>query len=79
MSEERCGLCRFWPRYPYAEANDTEHGISGSESSECRRRAPKASDDGLPQPNYPWVHRAHWCGEFEGRRPSPSTKSEDLQ
>lgn len=67
MTEERCGTCRFWPRYPYAETNDlSDAGLTGGPKSECRRRAPTSAEPGDVR-QWPWTNATDWCGEFEHR------------
>lgn len=64
---ERCGTCRFWPRYPYAEANDvSDAGDAGGDQSDCRRHAPIAAvvDN---RAVWPRVGARDWCGDFEPR------------
>ena len=80
---ERCGLCRFWPQYPYAEVNNIpDAGDAGNGQSDCRRYAPKAFHEATrgdyPSPmevvsRWPRTRSGDWCGEFE---PRPESKSE---
>jgi hypothetical protein len=77
MRGDRCGRCRFWPQYPYAEINGIpDAGDAGNGESDCRLRAPAAFQEpayfGGSQPapleiraRWPRTRSSDWCGEFE--------------
>jgi hypothetical protein len=71
MSDQRCGLCRFWPLDPWAVERQQdnaarEFGASYMpELSDCRRRAPVRLSETGEQGAFPKVDRHSWCGEFE--------------
>lgn len=65
--EQRCGRCRYWPRYLYAEINNLDDaGISGKGESHCQRRAPTLAHGWSA---WPVTSATDWCGEWEARAP----------
>ena len=56
--QEQCKNCRFWNVLTTFYDSDRVY------ESECRRRAPTASDG----PEYPQTYPAGWCGEWEAEK-----------
>ncbi len=61
-----CGNCRHWPLggYQHDWEGCAPSGNAGSDSSDCRRRAPLKGQWG---PEWPRTRMGDSCGEFELR------------